>query len=78
MDFSPYRPKSDTNLHSGSGLGIPICEMIAKLHGGTFDIRSGAQGATITKIHLPISTQNKNAHDEHNLASFDRRRKTNS
>jgi len=51
-------PKVDTEKHSGSGLGIPICDMIAKLHGGAFSLKTREDGKTIAELQLPIRRTN--------------------
>ncbi len=48
------KPKADTDKHHGSGLGLVICEMIAKLHGGAFSLKTRMDGKTTAELRLPI------------------------
>ena len=52
------KPRGDTDSFAGSGLGIPICEMIAKLHGGTFVLRSRNEGGAEAVLRLPLERTN--------------------
>lgn len=57
---SPSRFKLDTDRHVGSGLGVSICKMIAKLHGGKFLLESNDYGGTTARIFLSIDNAAKN------------------
>ena len=37
----------------GTGLGLPVCEVIAKQHGGSITVRSGIDDGTIFTVTLP-------------------------
>lgn len=46
--------KARTRKEGGTGLGLPIVESLAKLHGGTFHIESEIGKGTTASISLPI------------------------
>ncbi len=49
-----YRVHKDRSRETGgSGLGLPICRMIAKLHGGTIDIQSALGHGTTVTVKIP-------------------------
>ncbi|HEY1405642.1 MAG TPA: hybrid sensor histidine kinase/response regulator, partial [Spirochaetota bacterium] len=47
--------QSDTKQSTlrGTGLGLPVCQVIVKQHGGTIDVSSNPESGTIFTIHLP-------------------------
>jgi two-component system sensor histidine kinase KdpD len=49
-----YRPKPDTETHSGTGLGVRICDLIARLHGGRFEMATGEDGGAVVIVEFPI------------------------
>lgn len=54
--------KQDTDRHTGIGFGVPICELIAKLHNGTFTQEPIPSGGTVVTLKLPLSaSQTKEA-----------------
>ncbi len=44
-----------TNMHEGTGLGLPLCKMFAELHGGKLAIGSRLGEGTTVRITLPAS-----------------------
>ncbi len=40
---------------AGAGLGLAIVERIARMHGGTFDLRLREGGGTLARVTLPVA-----------------------
>ncbi|HNX59267.1 MAG TPA: ATP-binding protein, partial [Spirochaetota bacterium] len=59
--FEPfYMNKSTSNTGNsknseirGTGLGLPVCDVIAKQHGGSITVKSGSADGTIFTVSLP-------------------------
>lgn len=45
----------DTDSHTGSGIGVKICELITKLHSGSFELKAGILGGVESIIRLPLN-----------------------
>jgi len=54
IPFAASRDFEDRGFH-GSGLGLPICKILAELHGGTVEIRNLAAGGLAVSVLLPPS-----------------------
>ncbi|MBL7661260.1 sensor histidine kinase KdpD [bacterium] len=57
---SPHSVRLDTEKNVGAGLGVSICKMIAKLHGGKFVLESNDYGGATAKIFLSLAHAAKN------------------
>lgn len=49
--FSPFF----TTRHGGTGLGLPAVRRIARLHGGSVNVRSSSGNGSVFTLHLPLS-----------------------
>ncbi|MGH7854497.1 MAG: sensor histidine kinase, partial [Candidatus Binatia bacterium] len=49
-----FQPFFTSKKRRGLGLGLPICDRIAKAHGGTIKVESKPGEGTIFKIRLPL------------------------
>jgi PAS domain S-box-containing protein len=52
--FTPFF----TRKPDGTGLGLPICRELVRLHGGKIEIRSGPSAGTVVTVRLPLSAIN--------------------
>jgi signal transduction histidine kinase len=52
--FEPYWRPADSEARGGLGLGLHICSMIVKAHGGTLEVSSSAEGGTRFVARIPI------------------------
>jgi PAS domain S-box-containing protein len=59
--FDPFYTNKGTGIESGqshemrgTGLGLTVCQVIVKQHGGTIDVASKADAGTTFTIHLPL------------------------
>lgn len=50
--FEPYF--STRKAENATGLGLTVCESIAKAHGGSLSVRSGAGQGTTVRFYLPV------------------------
>ena len=50
-----FQPFYTANKRRGLGLGLPICNRIAKAHGGSISVESQPNRGTTFRIHLPIN-----------------------
>ena len=49
-----FQPFYTANKRRGLGLGLPICDRIAKAHGGSISVESQPNVGTIFRIYLPL------------------------
>ena len=54
--FSPFTHSDAVRArrHEGIGLGLPIAQRYAELHGGTVELAQAPGGGTVASVHLPI------------------------
>jgi len=53
--FTQYKgSQSDTDIDAGVGLGLGIAQEIARLHGGTLFVTSGADHGTAVRLRIPL------------------------
>ena len=57
--FDRYFVTEQTHKKIGSGLGLSICKMIAKLHGGSIQVESTLGQGTVFRITLPKTQDRK-------------------
>jgi two-component system NtrC family sensor kinase len=50
-----FQPFYTANKRRGLGLGLPICDRIAKAHGGSISVESQPNRGTTFRIYLPIN-----------------------
>jgi CheY-like chemotaxis protein len=53
--FEPYF--STRKAENATGLGLTVCESIAKAHGGTLSVRSEAGKGTSIRFYLPVNAE---------------------
>ncbi|TAN21635.1 MAG: PAS domain S-box protein [Acidobacteria bacterium] len=54
-----FRPFFTTKGPQGNGLGLPLCQRIAELHGGRIDVRSQPQCGSTFTVWLPLTYGDK-------------------
>lgn len=52
--FRPFWRRSTTGRREGLGLGLHICDQIAKAHGGRIEVRSTREAGTVFSVRLPL------------------------
>jgi two-component system sensor histidine kinase HydH len=50
-----FQPFYTANKRRGLGLGLPICDRIAKAHGGSISVESQPNRGTTFRIHIPFN-----------------------
>ena len=53
--FEPYF--STRKAENATGLGLTVCESIAKAHGGSISVRSEAENGTTVRFYLPVDAE---------------------
>jgi signal transduction histidine kinase len=51
-----YRVSRDTNQEKGHGLGLYICKLIVKAHGGVIRAENNQMGGVTFTFSLPVGT----------------------
>lgn len=59
-----FRPFFTTKGQQGNGLGLPLCQRIAELHGGRIDISSQPQCGSTFTVWLPLKPSDETAHSD--------------
>jgi len=52
--FQPYWRPAESRGHGGLGLGLHICSLIVKSHGGTLQVTSTAEHGTSFVARIPV------------------------
>ncbi|HLP49921.1 MAG TPA: HAMP domain-containing sensor histidine kinase [Chitinophagales bacterium] len=53
--YDPFFRASNTRLFEGYGIGLPLARNIIRLHHGTLQVTSVANGGTTVQINLPVA-----------------------
>ena len=57
--FEPYF--STRKIQNATGLGLTVCESIAKAHGGSLSVQSQPAAGTTVRFYLPVDADNEEA-----------------
>lgn len=63
IPFAAQREIDERRVH-GTGLSLPICKIIAELHGGALEIANLTDGGLSVSVHLPPSRAADSVPDE--------------
>ncbi|HLP20542.1 MAG TPA: ATP-binding protein [Chitinophagales bacterium] len=55
--YDPFFRASNTRLFEGYGIGLPLARNIIRLHHGTLQVTSVANGGTTVQINLPVAVK---------------------
>lgn len=61
---SIFRPFFTTKGQQGNGLGLPLCQRIAELHGGRIEVSSQLQSGSSFTLRLPLTQAHESAHPD--------------
>jgi len=61
--FQPYWRPADSAAKGGLGLGLHICSMIVKAHGGSLHVSSSAEAGTVFTARMPMQPRSDESGD---------------